>query len=744
MSRRLHSFIGLAPLVLIVALALSGAILAFYPVRNALAPTVQAPGTLSVADVVGKVTANLPTIEELRRTPAGSVIASYTDANGDPHRDYVDIRTGASIRPVAVASGFYSALKDFHRAFLLGNAGRIAAGLGAALMAVLTGTGLILMIARMGGVARLFDRPKGTWPARFHTVLSRLALLPFLLSALTGLYIVLAVFSVIPVGNTESAAFPQSTQTAAPLPPGKLPGLASIPFAQFRSLQFPYADDPTATFSVRTTSGLVVVDRGTGAVLERVAMPLSQKIYAWIYAMHTGVGMAWIGVILALAALTVPVLGATGGVIWWRRSRGQTRRIAGNASAASADTIVLVGSEGGATWGFARSLHRDLSAAGHVVHVAPINAFRNHYAKARQVLFMTSTYGSGQAPASANRFAAILADMSEIPGFAYAVLGFGDRAFAHFCQFAKDLDADLKNHGWRRLLPPEFISRQSTQAFTSWGADLGAVLGAKLTLSHRIELPPLRKFSLLERTVYGADVQAPTAVLRFTLEDRRRSPMLRRLTGRGDKRPRFAPSDLLGIVPPGSETPRYYSIASAASDSEVEICVRKQIGGECSGLLHALAIGGEVEAFVKPNPDFGLPLGRRPVIMVGAGTGIAPFIGMICANRARRALHLFWGGREPKSDFLFHQTLMTCLANHQLTSLTTAFSRVSERAYVQDRLREESATLAEMLRLGASVMVCGGDAMARAVKAEFEAILAPLGLSVLKLKSRGHYLEDIF
>ena len=58
--------------------------------------------------------------------------------------------------------------------------------------------------------------------------------------------------------------------------------------------------------------------------------------------------------------------------------------------------------------------------------------------------------------------------------------------------------------------------------------------------------------------------------------------------------------------------------------------------------------------------------------------------------------------------------------------------------------QDEAVSLAALLRQGASVMVCGGDAMARAVRAEFDSILAPLGQSVRSLQDRGRYLEDIF
>lgn len=302
----------------------------------------------------------------------------------------------------------------------------------------------------------------------------------------------------------------------------------------------------------------------------------------------------------------------------------------------------------------------------------------------------------------------------------------------------------MSDRDWPVLLPSTLINRQSTQAFASWGNDLGQAPGLPLTLTHHIATPPTRKLTLTGRDDYGAEVQAPTAVLRFRVSDAPRDGGLQwlwRLIGASAP---FAPSDLLGVLPPGDAVPRYYSVASSASHTEVEICVRKQAGGLCSTFLHDLQIGDEIEAFARANPDFALPSRRKPVIMVSAGTGIAPFAGMIRDNRRKQPLHLFWGGRSTESDFLYRDTLHEAEKNHHLASLRTAFSRVDADAYVQDRVRGDAPRLAELLNTGAAIMVCGGDAMAQAVRAEFDAILRTLGTSVDALKQRGRYLEDVF
>ena len=744
MWRRIHSWLGLAALVLVTALALSGSILAVYPVADAVAPGVTLNSALTVAGLAGKVAGELPDVQMIHRLPSGKIEVDYTDASGKPAKASVDPSSGAVVGPVTGRGWLYDAVKTFHRSLFLGENGRIVAGVGAGLMALLSLFGAALLVSRMGGIRRVFDRVKGRAAGRLHASLSRLALLPFLLSAITGTYIALTEFQIIPVTSAESQAYPASADyIGPPVSPAVLHGL-NVPLTTLRDLQFPMSGDPTDIFTLRSDAGLTLVDQFNGDVLETVPATTSEKVYAWFYALHTGEGLAWLGALLGLAALMTPVIGGAGVAIWWRRRRAGRADIAANAPAHLADVVILVGSEGGTTWGFARVLHRELTRTGKSVHLAPMSAFRNRYDRATQVFFLAATYGNGHAPEAAAGFLKSIRDMAQLPRWKSTVLGFGDRAFSQYCQFAKDIDAVLQDRGWPRLMSATFINRQSTQAFASWGAALGAAMGQTLTLSHEVEVPPTRSLTLIDKVIYGIEHQTPTVVLRFRDDGAEDRTLLARLTALATGAKRYTPTDLLGVLPPSGPIPRFYSVASASNDREVEICVRKQTGGECSSYLCDLEIGTRIRAFARPNSDFSLAPGRKPVIMVAAGTGIAPFIGLIRQNRAQQSFHLFWGGRSPDSDFLYWEDLDESLSGRALTRLVTAFSRVKDRAYVQDRVAGEAPSLAALLRQGASVMVCGGDAMARAVRAEFDAILAPLGQSVRALQDRGRYLEDIF
>jgi sulfite reductase (NADPH) flavoprotein alpha-component len=206
----------------------------------------------------------------------------------------------------------------------------------------------------------------------------------------------------------------------------------------------------------------------------------------------------------------------------------------------------------------------------------------------------------------------------------------------------------------------------------------------------------------------------------------------------------FTAGDLFGIIPPGDMVPRYYSIASNARDGMLEICVRKQLGGVCSEYLLGLNPGEQVDGFVRANPDFRPGKGKQPLVLIGSGAGIAPLIGFVRANTKHRPVHLYFGVRDPRSDFLYREEINQALASGHLTRLAMAFSRLLDGQYVQDRMIDDADQLRGLARQGARFMVCGSMAMGDGVRAVMDAVLEPLGLSVERLQASGRYIEDVY
>lgn len=722
--RQIHRWLGLVAGTLALVLGITGTLLALDPLRNAwqAAPTAQ---DLPVATLVQRVQASVPGAEEIRRLPSGGIVVHAFD-NGQAQALRLDPADGH------VLGGYQPSLlprwvKNLHRSLLLGDAGRMTAAVVALAMLVLSVSGLVLLLRRMGGWRQLVGPVRGTLAQRLHVLAGRVVLLVLAVSATAALVMSAATFGLVPL---DAAAEPDvaSVQGSQPaLPAQQLPLLQDLRVRDLRKLNLPAADDPQDTWQVVTTQGQGWVDRYSGKTLAWQDATAAQRVHDWALLLHTGEGAwAWALVLGAMGA-SIPLFWATGLWLWWQARRSRPR-IADNSPLAQADSLIFVASESGSTWGFAQALHAALVAAGHRVHTTGLEHWRVPPA-ARHVYVLAATYGDGQAPAHAAR---ALDAIARQPATAaqVAVLGFGDRQFPAFCAFAEALEQALRRQGWPALLPLERIHQQSAQEFARWGQALEQALGQPLPIDYRPRLPRTTALTLVSRQDFAGGAGEPAAILRFALP------------GRG--LPRFAAGDLLGIVPPDQAVPRYYSLASGTRDGFVEICVRRMPGGVCSNHLHALRVGDSVQAFIRANPGFVLPAGRAPVLLIGAGTGVAPLAGFIRANARHQPMHLYYGARDPARDFYFGTELQAWQADGHLAGLHTTFSRTPDGGYVQEALRRDAAQVRALLARGAAVRVCGSRPMARGVAQVLESQLAPLGLSLAQLKAHGRYAEDLF
>ncbi|HET8748283.1 MAG TPA: PepSY domain-containing protein [Ramlibacter sp.] len=734
MLRRLHSIPGLVAALLLAVVALSGAVLSVFPALDQA--QARSAGTLDVATLAARVSARVPQVETLAREPSGTLVA-YHMVGQEQQASIVDPATGAAIGPYQ-PSAAQVWVKNLHRKLLFDDVGRVAAGVTAACLLLIALSGLALMARRMGGWKRLFAPVRGNRLQKLHDETARVALAALVLSAATGVLMSLATFGLLPEGGSEEP-FPDVQPTArARLPLAQMPALA-VDVSRLHQLKLAAADDPTDVIELETADGSGAVDPAKGTWLSYAPADGWQRLHATVRLLHTGEGIWWLALLLGAASLTVPFLAATGTLLWLRRRRALPR-LAANAPAQEADTVLLVGSEGNATWGFAVALHDALTRAGRRVHTAPMNALQARYRDARRLLVLTSTYGDGEAPESARQFLGRLPAMQLPADASFAVLGFGDRQFQQFCGYAHAVHEALAVAGFAPLREPGTVDRQSEPEFRAWCEWLAQAIGLPLEVRYTPLVPRTTTLTLVSRADYGADPEALTAVLRFVPEAAAKSWLPWRSRGL----PAFETGDLLGVLPPGGGAPRYYSLASASADGVVEICVRRHPGGLCSGHLTGLQPGARIEAFVRPHERFRPAAGAAPVVLVGAGTGIGPLIGFIRRNPPRRPMHLYFGARDADHGFLYRDELQGLVGERRLRSLTTAFSRTSHRAYVQDRLLADAPRLRELVAEGGQVLVCGGRRMADGVAAAWERILAGSGLSVAQLRAEGRYVEDVY
>ena len=216
-------------------------------------------------------------------------------------------------------------------------------------------------------------------------------------------------------------------------------------------------------------------------------------------------------------------------------------------------------------------------------------------------------------------------------------------------------------------------------------------------------------------------------------------------------------------------TPRLYSISSSpvAHPGEVHLTVgvhrmrkdgRLRFGAASSFLAQRVPLGLPVQVFVQPSSHFHPPEDpSRDLVMVGPGTGIAPFRGFLHERAATGATGrnwLFFGDRCAESDFLYREELLELRGRGILHELETAFSRdQDEKVYVQDRMVERARDLWEWLEGGAVFAVCGdAKRMAKDVDAALHKVIEIGGnLSpdqakeyVEYMRSSHRYLRDVY
>jgi sulfite reductase (NADPH) flavoprotein alpha-component len=225
--------------------------------------------------------------------------------------------------------------------------------------------------------------------------------------------------------------------------------------------------------------------------------------------------------------------------------------------------------------------------------------------------------------------------------------------------------------------------------------------------------------------------------------------------------------DFVGIL--RRMPPRLYSIASsfAANPDEVHLTIAavryrahgRERGGVCSlQCAERLRPGDTLPVYVNANPNFFMPPdGDAPMIMVGPGTGVAPFRAFLEQREETGASGkswLFFGDRRFRTDFLYQVEWQQWLRNGILTRMDVAFSRDTDRkVYVQHRMEEHSRELFAWLEDGAYFYVCGDEKrMAPDVHAALEKIVQREGgMSadaareyVETLRQQGRYQRDVY
>ncbi len=319
------------------------------------------------------------------------------------------------------------------------------------------------------------------------------------------------------------------------------------------------------------------------------------------------------------------------------------------------------------------------------------------------------------------------------------------------------------------------------------GAQVDEILESlPFNTNEEVPIPGGGEVPLRDALMTGYDIRSLTPKLLQSWQERSGSPYLRSVVESGDRKVMndFCwGRELIDLVTEypadfsdGEEfvtvlkklQPRLYSISSSpnAHPGEVHLTIAivryhshgRERGGVCSTFLADRAEGIQPGSFVHHNKAFRLVEDdKAPIIMVGPGTGVAPFRAFLEERRVRGSTGKNWllfGNPYRETDFLYEEEFVSMQEDGILTRLDLAFSRdQKEKIYVQHRMEEEGAEMWKWLEAGASFYVCGdASRMAKDVDASLHQIVEKHGGKsedeaksyVKNLKKEKRYQRDVY
>jgi sulfite reductase (NADPH) flavoprotein alpha-component len=722
-----HLALAVSSFVFILLASVTGIILAFDPLAQKTQPyRVGDFSSITLAEALPAIRKAHPDISSITVDHNQFVLLNGTDEDGENLSVYIDPRTGKILGSPVEQSEFFQWVTALHRSLFLKETGRFLIGLTSFLLLLIAVSGTVLVIQRQRGLKRFFTKiVRENFAQYYHVVLGRLSLIPIILIAFTGTYLSLARFEVVETQQISHDIDFDAISSANKRPAAEFTVFKQTTFADVTSIEFPFSDDPEDYYTLKLDDRELVVNQINGDILSEVELSSSNRLTELSLDLHTGRTNAIWAIILAIATANILFFIYSGFAITLKR---RANRVRNKYKAAESRFVILVGSENGNTFMFAKALYQQLLGAGEKCFIAELNAY-DTYDKAEHIIIFTATYGLGDAPSNATKFLERLEQKNQVNQIHFSVLGFGSHAYPDFCRFAYEVNNRLSAQEWASpLMEIHTVNDRSPEEFMQWATLWSQLAEIPLSIS-----PELFK-------VKPKRLQALTVVRRSELTHAEGAFLIwLKPSGRS----KYTSGDLIAIYPANDHRERLYSIGKIGDT--IQLSVKLHTGGLGSNYLYDLKPGQIIKARIDKNPHFQFPTGASSVIMVSNGTGIAPFLGMIDQNSRKISSYLYCGFRGEQSFSVYRDILDEGLQKGKLEKLQVAYSREGNKKYVKDILAQDEDFVARSLSGGAVVMICGSLAMQQNVLELLEAICLKQNKQELSYyQAKGQILMDCY
>ena len=478
--RLAHFALAVVSSIFLIIASITGVILAVHAIHQRQLPAYDQSkaSQVSIAQAITAIKKQHPDASAIAVDKYGHVFIETVDENFEEQKLLIDPTDGRVIANVRTESAFIKWTISLHRSLFLHNTGRFIVGLVSFLLMLIIISGVALIIKRQQGVRKFFAKqPTGSWAVKLHVSMGRLLLIPLFISSLTGTYLFMHRFGLVPQKLAQSTVNEQKLELA-PKNIEEFDVFNKYFITDLQKLEFPFFEDESEYYILKLKNKELKINQFNGRVVETLPYPyhalLNQISLDW----HTGTKSSLWAMVLALASIAIAAFSWTGFVISYKRLKGKSNN---RHSANEAEIIILVGTENGSTAKYASAVFEQLSALGKKVYIDDMNKYKT-YPSAKHLIIFSCTYGDGEPPASANNFKKRFKKYAQNDEIQFSVVGFGSSAYSGYCAFAIKTDKMLRKQKWAtQLLPLHTVNKRSSAEFVAWAKAWSTATGYELS-----------------------------------------------------------------------------------------------------------------------------------------------------------------------------------------------------------------------------------------------------------------------
>ena len=455
------SLAAFASLFLILA-SLTGAILAFEPITNSLKNySINNLNEISLKETLNVLDKKFKEVYEIQITAENFVSAKVLTFSNKTEEVYLNPINGETLEKIKPKSKFFSFFTNLHRSLFFKKIGRVFVGIISFILSLITLTGLMLLIQRQGGILKIFKKIKeNNFSEKYHVVFSRIFALPIFLIAISGAYLT---FDRFMIGDLQtSISFEEEI-----LSENKYLKFDLIALNKVKKVVYPFSRSESDYYTIELSDRSVMVNQYNNRIHSQRFYPFSYFTKEWFYNLHTGKGNMLLSIILLVSSISILFFIFTGFKI---SIKSTLRKL--NIKYLSFDKdskyIILVGSEKGNTFEFAKFLSTQIQSFGEKVIIKPLNSYKV-YNRAETLIILTSTYGEGDPPSNANNFISLFKKFNQPNKINFSIIGFGSLKYPKFCAFAIDIERMIRPlDNFEEIVPLMKVNRRSVVEFNKW------------------------------------------------------------------------------------------------------------------------------------------------------------------------------------------------------------------------------------------------------------------------------------